>query len=124
MAHEMRSEEKGERPRSLRTYLRDHTTGAENALQLLNAVGEQHAGTLLGTFAIKQSKEVEEDLRMLESLATRAGAEGFHVKEIAGWIGDKLSRLKLAPLEAHSARSRLWSSSAWEYLASAPFGGP
>jgi hypothetical protein len=82
---------------NLHTYLHDHTAGAEHAVELFKALQQEHEGTLLGQFAAAQLREIQQDLTVLESLAKRAGADGFQVKELAGWIGDKLSRLKLAP---------------------------
>jgi hypothetical protein len=90
--------EEDERKRSLHIYLRDHTAGAEHAIQLFKVLKDHHAGTSLGQFAADQLQQVEEDLRLLENLAQRTGADRFQVKEVAGWLAEKLSRLKLAPI--------------------------
>ena len=82
---------------ALRTYLRDHSAGAEHAVQLLKALKEEHGRTALGDFAAILLEQVESDLETLEGLAQRVGADGFQVKELAGWLGDKLSRIKLSP---------------------------
>jgi hypothetical protein len=84
---------------SLQTYIRDHTAGAQHAIQLFEALQKAHAGTAFGHFAAEQFHQIQEDLAILENLATDVGAGDFQVKELAGWLADKLSRLKLAPLE-------------------------
>jgi hypothetical protein len=86
-----------EADQALRTYLGDHTAGAEHAIQLLRALKEEHQATALGDFVTVQLPQVEDDLKILEDLARRFNAEGFQVKELAGWLGDKLTRFKLAP---------------------------
>ena len=84
--------------RHLHTYLHDHTAGAVHAVELLKALREQHdRRPALGQFAADILPEVEQDLRMLEEITGRLGADGFQLKEIAGWLGDKLSRVKLQP---------------------------
>lgn len=84
--------------RDLGTYLHDHTAGAQNAVELFRALSEVHAGTALGQTADELLQQVVEDLALLERIATKAGAPGFQLKELAGWMADKFSRLKLAPL--------------------------
>ena len=84
---------------ALRTYLRDHTAGAQHALALFQALGKVHAGTDLGDFADGQFHQVKADLKVFEQLARDAGADGYELMEAAGWLADKLSRLKLAPLD-------------------------
>jgi hypothetical protein len=83
---------------SLDTYLHDHIAGAQHAVQLFEALKEAHAGTLIGQFADALLGEVSEDLAALKNIAGNAGADHYQIKELAGWLADKLSRLKLAPL--------------------------
>lgn len=86
-----------EENQALRTYLHDHAAGAEHAIQLLRALKDEHKGTALGDFAAALLPQVEADLKTLETIANHCGADGFQVKELAGWLGDKLTRFKLAP---------------------------
>jgi len=83
---------------SLRTYLRDHVAGAQHAVELLEALKELNADRPLELFASELLQQVEEDLAVLKQVAASAGADDLQLKEIAGWLGDKVSRLKLAPL--------------------------
>lgn len=93
------TDQRGSDPKaSLRTYLRDHVAGAQHAVELLKALKELHAGKPTELFASEMLQQVEEDLAILKHVAASAGADNFELKEIAGWLGDKLSRLKLAPL--------------------------
>ena len=76
-----------ERSRWLRTYLRDHTVGAEHAVQLLRALRDSHEGTLLGQFATDELQQIEKDFSLLEDLASRIGSDGLQVKALAAWFG-------------------------------------
>lgn len=88
-----------ERTQSLHTYLHDHAAGARYAVQLLTALRDHHAGTSIGDFAADQLQQIQEDLKTLESLAEHIGAGGFQTKELAGWLAEKFSGLKLSPIE-------------------------
>jgi hypothetical protein len=98
MEKHMRQTAAEEHEEALRTYLQDHVAGAQHAVQLLEALNELYAATSMGHFAVNLLQRVEQDLAVLKRLATNAGAEGFELKEVAGWLGDKLGRMKLAPL--------------------------
>ena len=95
---ENQSESKWGDQGALSTYLHDHTAGAQHAIELLRALSEAHAGGPLGETADELLQQVTQDLAVLERIATKVGAQDFQVKELAGWIADKFSRLKLAPL--------------------------
>jgi hypothetical protein len=49
----------------LATYLHDHLAGAVVAINLLEALRDQHDGELLGQFAAEQLVEVEADRAVL-----------------------------------------------------------
>jgi hypothetical protein len=83
---------------NLRTYLHDHVAGAQHAVQLLEALKEAHAGAPIGQFADTLLGHISEDLMVLKRIAGTIGADNFQMKELAGWLADKFSRLKLAPL--------------------------
>lgn len=97
----------------LLTYLQDHLAGAGFALNLLDGLRTQHAGDELGGFAASLGLEIEEDRRMLQSIAERAGGGPSVIKDAAGWITEKASRLKLR----HQAGERLGTFEALETLA-------
>jgi hypothetical protein len=79
----------------LATYLADHLAGSVHAIEVLKAMKEQHSTDPLGEFAEDILKEVEADRAILQSLAERVGTGSSGVKEIASWISEKISRLKL-----------------------------
>jgi hypothetical protein len=79
----------------LTTYCRNHLGGAQAAINLLGVLRDQHTGTPLGQFAAGLLAEVEEDREVLRGLAGRVGAGASGVKEVAAWLGEKVSRVKL-----------------------------
>ena len=87
------------REESLQTYVRDHIAGAQHAVQLFEELRDLHVGTPLGATASDLLNQVEQDLAALKRVASGLGVEQAHLKEFAGWLGDKLSLLKLAPLD-------------------------
>jgi hypothetical protein len=79
----------------LGTYLHDHLAGAAHAINLVEFMRDRHEGGELGQFAAWLLVEIESDRKVLRQLAERAGAGGRTAKEMAGWLGEKVSRLKL-----------------------------
>jgi hypothetical protein len=79
----------------LGTYLHDHLAGAAHAINLVEFMRDRYEGGELGQFAAWLLVEIESDRTVLRQLAERAGAGGSTVKELAGWLGEKVSRLKL-----------------------------
>jgi hypothetical protein len=77
------------------TYVRDHLAGAVAAVNLLETLRDLHAGEPLGQFAAELLVEVEADRAALQELAKQAGASPNALKEAVGWLGEKVSRLKL-----------------------------
>jgi hypothetical protein len=78
----------------LATYLNDHRAGAAGAIELLEAVAERQRGRKLGWFAAELLIDVREDRDVLERLAKPFGTPSV-LKEAAGWLAGKLSRLKM-----------------------------
>ena len=79
----------------LATYLHDHLAGAVVAINLLEALRDQHAGEQLGQFAAELLVEVEADRAVLRGLAEQVGAGSSALKEATAWLSEQLSRLKL-----------------------------
>jgi hypothetical protein len=79
----------------LATYVHDHLAGAVVAINLLEALRDQHAGEPLGQFAAGLLVEVEADRTILQGLAERVGVGSSRLKEAAAWMGEQVSRLKL-----------------------------
>lgn len=76
------------------TYLEDHLAGARYAVELLEALRDQHKDEPLGYFAEGLLEEVEADKETLEQLASRVGTVGT-LKQASAWLVEKVSHLKL-----------------------------
>lgn len=96
----------------LATYLHDHLAGAVHAISLLEFIRDQHQGERLGRFAESLLREIEADRDTLEQLADRAGAGSSEVKELAAWVTEKFSRVKLR----RGAKNGLGTFEALEFL--------
>lgn len=79
----------------LRTYLNDHLGGAQVALQLLQAMRDQHDDPDFRQFAGALFPEVQEDERTLRHLAESEGDTPSTAKIAGGWLLEKAARLKL-----------------------------
>lgn len=80
---------------SLATYLHDHLAGATFAVELLEALRDQHSTAPLGQFAADLLREVEGDRAVLQELADRLNAGSSTLKNAVSWLSEKASRLKL-----------------------------
>ena len=79
----------------LATYLQDHLSGAAFAVELVATLRDQHHGEPLGDFAAALLPELQADQETLQRLADRVGVGSGGVREVAAWLGEKASRLKL-----------------------------
>jgi hypothetical protein len=84
----------------LATYLHDHLAGSVHAIDLLESMRNQHAGEPLGHFAPGLLVEIEADRDVLRELAERLGVGSSGLKELAAWVGEKVSRIKLGSHDA------------------------
>lgn len=80
----------------LGTYLNDHLAGATAGSQLAQKMAAENTGTELGAYLAELSRDIEEDRTTLEDLMERLGIEKNPAKEAAGWLIEKVSRLKLS----------------------------
>jgi hypothetical protein len=79
----------------LTTYLQDHLGGAEHAIDLVRHLRDEHPAQPLGAFASQILREIEADRETLRNLCEKLGARPDPVKEVTGWLSEKISRLKL-----------------------------
>ena len=96
----------------LTTYLQDHLAGALQAIELLKAMREHHAGEPLGEFATHLLVEIESDRDVLASLTKSLGGSVGGPKEWSAWLAEKASRLKLK----HGSGDNLGTFEALEFL--------
>ncbi len=80
---------------ALDIYLNDHRAGAEAGVELANKLRERHVGTRHEAFFIDLASDIEADRDTLDSVMTRLGVEKSSIKQAAGWVAEKVSRIKL-----------------------------
>jgi hypothetical protein len=80
---------------ALATYLNDHLGGAQIALQLLEAMRDEHANPAFREFASTLLPEISADDRTLQAIAEKIGPGPSALKEAGGWLLEKAARLKL-----------------------------
>ena len=80
---------------SLVTYLTDHLGGAQVAIELLEAMCEQHNDKTFREFTKALLLEIRADDRTLQSIAEKVGQDSSAVKKAGGWLLEKVARLKI-----------------------------
>jgi hypothetical protein len=92
----------------LAIYLSDHRAGAVTGVTLARRVAASNRGDEFGPVLDKIARDIEEDIRSLDDLMDRLGANRDAVKETVAWSAEKLGRLKLnGQLLGYSPLSRL-----------------
>ena len=80
---------------SLATYLNDHLSGAQIAVQLLEAMQDQNDEQEFRQFASVLLPEIQADDLTLRHIAEKIGSGPSTVKQVGGWLLEKAARLKL-----------------------------
>jgi hypothetical protein len=94
--------------RYLPIYLNDHLAGATAGLELARRTARENDGTPLGDFLRELAGEIAEDRQTLVQLMERLGIRRSGPKVAAGWVMEKVGRLKLnGQLTGYSPLSRL-----------------
>ena len=96
----------------LTIYLQDHLAGSVHATEILQTMRDDHAKDSLGQFAARLLAEIEADRDVLVGLIERIGAAPSQPKELAAWLAEKVSRLKLK----HDSKQGLGTFEALEFL--------
>lgn len=96
----------------LATYVHDHLAGAMHAIEVLENLRSVYDGQSLGKFAEDILKEVEADRDTLKGLAEHVGAGASSIKELAAWVTEKASRIKLS----HDPANSIGTFEALEFL--------
>jgi hypothetical protein len=81
----------------LGVYLNDHLAGSAAGIELAEKLRDNNQGTELGTLMANLRRDIDQDRAALEELMDRLEVERHPVKEAAGWVLEKLSRLRLNP---------------------------
>lgn len=79
----------------LAIYINDHLGGAQIAVQVLEAMRDQHDDPAFREFAAELLPEVREDDRTVRSILEKIGSTPSAIKQAGGWLLEKLGRLKL-----------------------------
>jgi hypothetical protein len=87
----------------LGVYLNDHLAGSAAGLGLAEKLRDNNQGTELGKVMAALHHDIEQDRAVLEELMARLDMDRHSVKEAAGWMLERLSRLRLNPVLTGSA---------------------
>ncbi len=87
----------------LGVYLNDHLAGATAGLELAEKLRDNNQGTELGKVMAALHHDIDQDRAALEEVMARLDVDRHPVKEAAGWMLERLSRLRLNPLLTGSA---------------------
>ncbi|MGQ0715771.1 MAG: hypothetical protein ACT4NP_00415 [Pseudonocardiales bacterium] len=82
--------------KGLETYLNDHLAGANTGTELANKISSEYEKTTFGPFLAELAREIEQDKATLEGLMQRLGIALSPSKQVAGWITEKITRLKMS----------------------------
>jgi hypothetical protein len=80
---------------SLATYLNDHLAGSVVALELLDHLEEERAGTAEASVLAGVRADIEADRQELESFMAHLGITVSQPRQATAWLAEKLSELKL-----------------------------
>ena len=80
---------------ALGTYLKDHLGAAQVAIQLLEAMCDQHKEERYREFARRVLPEIQSDDETLRSIIAAIAEEPSSIKNAGGWLLEKMARLKL-----------------------------
>jgi hypothetical protein len=79
---------------ALSIYLNDHLAGSVAASELARRCRSNNEGTPLGEFLDGFTAEIDSDRNALDEIMARVGARKDPVKQAAGWLAEKVGRLK------------------------------
>src|SRR5215212_901048 len=82
---------------ALTAYLNDHLAGSAAGVELASKLRDNNQGTELGRAMVALHHDISEDRDTLESLLGQLELDRHAVKEAAGWMLEKVSRLRLNP---------------------------
>ncbi len=80
----------------LGTYLNDHLAGATAGSELAQKLSSEYAATPHGSFLSELARDIQQDHATLEDMIDRLGIEKSPIKDAAGWVMEKISRVKLS----------------------------
>jgi hypothetical protein len=87
----------------LGVYLNDHLAGSAAGSELAEKLRDNNQGSELGNVMAALHRDILQDRATLEELMASLEVERHPVKEAAGWLLERLSRLRLNPALTGSA---------------------
>lgn len=81
---------------SMDTYLNDHMGGATLGSALADQIRDRNEGTPLGDMMAPIAAEIEEDRQTLDDLMEALDVGRNPVKQVGGWVAEKMSRIKFS----------------------------
>jgi hypothetical protein len=82
----------------LEVYLNDHLAGSAAGIELAKKLADNNQGTKLGDDMAAVLRDITQDRGALEELMARLEVKQHPVKDAAGRVLEKLSRLRLNPV--------------------------
>jgi hypothetical protein len=89
------NEEKSPARENLHIYLNDHLAGSVVALELLDALIEQHSEDRFGKPFRGLRDEIHEDRETLRDLIRKVGANESTIRKAGAWLAEKFGRAKI-----------------------------
>jgi hypothetical protein len=97
----------------LHTYLNDHLAGSAFAIDLLDKMCSANEGTEFGAVVEQLQADIKADRAALEQVMATLGVSPGAVRQAAGWVAEKVSRVKFDDLVTGSENlSRLMETEA------------
>lgn len=94
----------------LATYLNDHLAGSVAALELLENLQVEQAGTPLESFLAGLRADIAADSQELEALMNRLHVAESRTRKASAWIAEKVTELKLRLDDPAGGALRLFES--------------
>jgi hypothetical protein len=82
--------------RAMDVYLNDHLAGAMLGSDLAEQIRQRHEDSPLGELMGSIAPQIEEDRQVLVDLMERMGTSKNALKQAAGWVAEKTSRVKFS----------------------------
>jgi hypothetical protein len=95
---------------NLATYLNDHLAGSVMALDLMQHLASEHAGTPLEGLLSGLHADVEAERRELQRLMDRLDISESSTRKVTAWVAEKASQLKLLVDDRAGGTLRLFES--------------
>lgn len=91
----------------LSTYLNDHSAGAAAAINLMQHLETQYAGTETAAFIAHLRTDVEADERQLQQLIERLSVHGGEMRKFGAWLTERFAQFKLVIDDPSGGQLRL-----------------